>query len=278
MKKEMFIKNRDNKEISVIFFSSPISNAPLLIDVHGGGFISGHHFDDEKLCAEIYGKTHFNVATIDYRYAPEVTYPKATEDCYDIFTALLNNHTIDFSRDKVFLMGHSAGANVVAGISILCRDNNKIAGQILNYPFLDGNIKSQRRPHIKYSMSAMQTRYFVNKYMPEKDRRKESLASPINMENITAKKIPPTLINVCGFDSLRIDGLKYYELLKRNEIAVELKNYANALHGFIEIVSNGSIDKKKWINPKLINTQKQLYSDAVNDICDYLIKHAKSCY
>lgn len=83
--KEIFAKGRDGNKISILYYESMNKNAPLLIDIHGGGFVGGHHFDDRELCLHFYSELGINVASIEYRYAPEVFFPKATYDCFDAF-------------------------------------------------------------------------------------------------------------------------------------------------------------------------------------------------
>lgn len=271
-KKEFFVKSRDGVDIGVLWFGTSVPNAPLLIDIHGGGFVGGHHYDDKNLCERFSKELNINVASIEYRYAPSVTYPKASEDCYDALVGLYTNKELDFDRKKMFLMGHSAGGNLAAGLAYLCGKDYPVMGLVLNYPFLDIAINPRKRKHIKYSIPAFIIKHFNDKYFPNIEQRSDFLASPVYISKKEAKFIPPTFISTCQYDSLRSDGIEFFNKLKGFGNEVKHIDYEGAFHGFIETVSNNSIDKNKWLSKKQKQGQRKLYERAFTDICKFITK------
>lgn len=90
---------------------------PVLLYVHGGGFTGGSKQGDyypqsATAWAARNGMVGIN---IDYRLAPQNTFPAASEDLASALTWVRENvaeHGGD--PDRIVLWGHSAGANVVA--------------------------------------------------------------------------------------------------------------------------------------------------------------------
>lgn len=270
--KELFYDRRDGGEVSTLLYTSHKPNSPLLIDVHGGGFVSGHHYSDDSLCSYLNKKLDINVASIEYRYAPKVEYPFATYDCLDALIGLCKDKSLNFNRDNIFLMGHSAGANITAGLCILLEGQINIRGQILNYPFLDAHIDPSNRTQYRFSIPPFNMKILNKKYYPDKDTRKEPLASPVYMTKSQSRSIPDSLIITCSMDSLREDALKYADILKKAGTFVEHIEYEEGVHGFIEMVAAKKIKRVWWLGKSLINKQYGLYSDAIDKICDFIIE------
>lgn len=95
-----------------------VSDAPILVYVHGGAYASG----ERDINAEMYG----NVLTwfarhgmlgvnATYRLAPEVEWPSGAEDMREV-VEWVKAHAAEHGGDpeRIFLMGHSAGATHVA--------------------------------------------------------------------------------------------------------------------------------------------------------------------
>ena len=272
--KEIFTPRRDGGTVGVLYYAAGKPNAPLLIDVHGGGFVSGHHYSDDNLSALLRDRASVNVASVEYRYAPEAVCPTATEDCMDALAGLCADASLDFDRERIFLIGHSAGGNVVAGMSILAAGKRKIRGQILDYPFLDAWIDPRKRPHIRYSIPAFYMKRFNDRYYPDKAKRAEALASPVYMSAAQAKETPPTLVLTCSMDSLRDDGIRYAALLNESGAQAEHIEIQDAVHGLTEMVASGGIDDCWWLGKKRIARQRELFERAVGGICAFIEKES----
>jgi acetyl esterase len=267
---ERIFRRRDGGEVSVLFYPSRKPASPLLVDIHGGGFVSEHHYSDDRLCSFLNNRLDINVASIEYRYVPKVSYPDSTYDCFDAVRGLIDDTDINFNRNRIFLMGHSAGANIAAGLSILLGKSINIRGQILNYPFLDAYIDPETRPRHRYSIPPFNIKFLNNKYFPDKDSRKDPVASPVYMTTEQAKNIPDSIVISCSMDSLRQDAERYVSVLKEAGVFVEHIEYEDAVHGFIEMVAAEKINRVWWLGKTLINKQKDLYANSIDRICDFI--------
>ena len=93
-------------------------NLPIIINYHGGGFISPllpgleHSLWQE---ARTFGAIVF---AVDYRVAPEHKFPAAVNDSYNAFKWIAQ-HGREWGGDtsRIALLGNSAGANLVAVIA-----------------------------------------------------------------------------------------------------------------------------------------------------------------
>jgi acetyl esterase/lipase len=90
--------------------------APLVMFVHGGGW----RYGSKNTAASRWLPTHlpqrgYAYATIDYRLVPAATVEQQAEDVAHALRVLLDRATsLGIDRTKVVLMGHSAGAHLVA--------------------------------------------------------------------------------------------------------------------------------------------------------------------
>ena len=64
------------------------SAAPLLIYLHGGGFVLGGLDSHDDVCAEICDAAGIEVVAVDYRLAPEHPFPAAFEDGWAVLQEL----------------------------------------------------------------------------------------------------------------------------------------------------------------------------------------------
>lgn len=89
-------------------------NLPIAVFFHGGGFVNG----DKKDYANVpsYLSQHGIVAVnVNYRLAPKVTWPAESQDVAAV-VAFLKKNAKQYGGDpkRIVLIGHSAGANIVA--------------------------------------------------------------------------------------------------------------------------------------------------------------------
>ena len=223
----------------LIFNPSHAQNLPILINYHGGGFISPllqgiEHslWQEAKTYAAI-------VFAIDYRVAPENKFPAAVNDSYNAFKWIAENGS-EFGGDtsRIALIGNSAGANLVAVVTQKAKKDgisNKIKLQIMNGLPIDCSPQNMETS-ASYQENAkgyMQTKaacYFaIETYAPGEYKNPE--VSPILTEDL--KDLPPAVIINAEFDPLRDDGDLYAAKLRRFGVKVWDKCFAGQIHCLI---------------------------------------------
>ena len=85
-------------------------SAPLLVMIHGGGFVFGSRRDISKTKIEFFKSHGIHVAVIDYRLLPESTFIETLSDVEDALT-WLHAHIKETGLQvtRLFVMGFSAG-------------------------------------------------------------------------------------------------------------------------------------------------------------------------
>lgn len=103
---------------------------PLVIFVHGGGWISNDKYADmgymKKTVAEIVS-SGFALASIDYRLATQAAFPALIQDCNRAASFLYDNaNKYGLDRTRFAVMGFSAGGHL-ASLMGLSKNNNVAA-------------------------------------------------------------------------------------------------------------------------------------------------------
>ena len=117
----------------------PMERAPVLVYVHGGGYRTGDRDLNPLVYANIptYFARHGLLAmSATYRLAPQATWPSGAEDMGALVAWVRENAVrLGGDPDRVFLMGHSAGATHVATYAFDPRfqppDGHGLAGIVL---------------------------------------------------------------------------------------------------------------------------------------------------
>ena len=92
------------------------ANAPLMVYLHGGGFVLGGLDSHDDVCAELCDGAGIEVIAVDYRLAPEHPFPAAFEDGWAVLTAVARTHA------NIIIGGDSAGGNLAAALALKARD------------------------------------------------------------------------------------------------------------------------------------------------------------
>src|SRR5215813_271937 len=117
--------------------AKPGERFPVLLWLHGGGFVIGSLDTHDSACRALSAQADCIVVAVDYRLAPESKFPAAVEDCHAALRWLaLHGSEIGADVKRIAVGGDSAGGNLAAVLSILSRDEGypPIALQLLIYP------------------------------------------------------------------------------------------------------------------------------------------------
>jgi arylformamidase len=105
-----------------VYVADPVEPAsPVMVWVHGGGLRMGDKASSKDLASKpeyFTSKLGFVLVSVNYRLIPEGLYPTNVQDVADAL-AWVENNIADFGGDpqQIFLLGHSAGAQLVAQVS-----------------------------------------------------------------------------------------------------------------------------------------------------------------
>lgn len=211
---------------------------PVVVNFHGGGWVSGDPFQSEWWCAGIAAATGAVVVSVQYRLAPEFRYPAGPEDCY-AGTAWVAEHAVELGVDpaRLAVMGDSAGGNLAAVVSLMARDRGApaIALQVLIYPSVEllDAFPSEDENADAPCLTKGDLDNVPRLYLTDRERDgAQPYASPLRGD---ATGLPPALVQTAQYDPLRDQGRAYAEHLEAAGVSVRSTNYADAVHGYISL-------------------------------------------
>ena len=228
---------RDGHQIGVKIYhpmnATGKKKLPLLFVTHGGGWIQGTFITEESwLLYPIFTNFEFVVVNVDFRLAPEHTYPTYVEDCWDALRwAAGQAEQLGADSSKIFLGGSSAGACLAAVMAQMASNANmQIGGVVLNVPVTCHPRWFPRETYEYTSYVQCAGTMLTGEEMfqvwdmacPDSARGKEVKASPLLGE---VKGLPPHLVFVAGQDPLRDEGIAYVEKLERAGVKVKSHIY-----------------------------------------------------
>jgi len=108
---------------------------PVIVNVHGGGWVYGNKEHYQYYCMRLAGYG-FAVVNFSYRLAPDSKFPASLEDT-DLVMRWVHKNAENYGLDlnKLFMLGDSAGAHLL-GLYTNARTNPKYASR-LNFALSD---------------------------------------------------------------------------------------------------------------------------------------------
>jgi len=192
--------------------------APLVVFFYGGGWRNGSKADYEFIASAM-TDAGIAVAIPDYRLFPDVSFPAFVEDGAAALAWLVENaRDYGIDTNRIFVMGHSAGAHIAACIALdptYLRANGLERSTITGFIGLSG----------PYDFLPIESGYLLDVF-PASTREQ---SQPINLVSAAA---PPTLLIHGTSDStVRIaNSRKLERRLHAAGVPVEFRAYNGASH------------------------------------------------
>lgn len=208
---------------------------PVAMYFHGGGFHSGTLDMYDATCRDIARGSATVVVAVDYRLAPEFTFPIPLEDCYAA-TAWTAENAATWGADgsRLAVVGGSAGGNLAGAVALMARDKNgpRIAHQVLLFPAAgyDETSPSMVAFAEGYWLTADTVTYCWENYIPELADRTHPYASLIDAPDLSG--LPSALVITAECDPLRDVGEVYAQKLADAGVSTRLSRYYGMIHGF----------------------------------------------
>lgn len=211
--------------------------APIIMEVHGGGWVGGNLDIDNYRCIALASSTPAIVVSVDYRLCRPggIHFPTPLMDCHAALL-WLHEHGEELGGDpeRIGLHGTSAGANLCEGLTLYVRDHGgpKISLVVLNCPplYIQNTYSKQQYP--QFALASPNKRESGEAiYLGGQDGTLPSYyAFPGHCTDLTG--LPPHYIIVGEYDTLRDDGIMYATALLQTGIPCELQVAPRVGHGF----------------------------------------------
>lgn len=201
------------------------AGAPLLVYLHGGGFVLGGLDSHDDVCAEICDGGRIEVVAVDYRLAPEHPFPAAFEDCWAALKAIASTNA------EVIVGGDSAGGNLAAALAIKARDDQapRLKGQVLIYPGLGGDMTTGSYVAQAHApgLSTSDVQYYRDTYRGGGSK----FAEPLRETDY--RGLPPAFLVAAALDPLHDDCLDYARRLGAAGVPAMVRDEPLLVHAFL---------------------------------------------
>jgi len=198
------------------------------------GSLSGY----DTLCRLICVQSDCIIVSVGYHLAPEHKFSLAIDDAYGAFLWVLQ-HAENFGGDEnnIAISGDSAGGSLAAVVTILARDQgiSNIKCQVLIYPATASHAHSSS--HLAFANGYFLERdtvlWFQESYIVSDKDSEDFRYAPLIAKELT--HLPPTLIIVSGYATLRDEGVAYADRLTASGVDVSLQEYPGMFYPFVSL-------------------------------------------
>ena len=205
---------------------SSTDKLPVIIDIHGGGWMYGDKGLNENYCRALASRGYV-VFDINYRLVPDVD---VNEQIKDVMSALkwigenINNYPCD--SDNIMLTGDSAGGMLASYASVLLQSEE--LRNIFDTDSADINLTALV---LTSPVSYMNDGGWFSAYTKPlwgKNYKNSKTYDFMDFDEILpfANEMPPTYLITSSGDTLaQKQTIRLYNLLKKNGVSCELANY-----------------------------------------------------
>ena len=239
-----------NVDIKVVRPEKSVGSLPVILYIHGAGWVFGNSHTHDRLIRELATEAHAAVVFPEYSRSPEAKYPTALEEIYATLEWIANNAASqNFDSDRITVAGDSVGGNMTAAITLLAKDRKgpKIAKQLLFYPVTDANFDTESYHEFAegYFLTREGMKWFWDQYTTDEHQRNEITASPLRASLDDLKGLPEALVITAQADVLRDEGEAYANKLREAGVPVTQARFQGVVHDFVMLNVLSETNAKK---------------------------------
>lgn len=216
-----------------------VGELPVIFYIHGGGWVMGDFDTHQRLVSELAVRANAAVVFPIYTPSPEAKYPQPIKELFAALEYVAENgqkHHLDTNR--LVVAGDSVGGNMAAVMALMAKEKGfrpKIDFQLLLYPVTSADFENDS--YKKFANGPWLTKkameWFWDAYAPDKKKRLEIHASPLNAEIEQLTGLPKTLIISDENDVLRDEGEAYGFKLDEAGVEVAVVRFNGTIHDFM---------------------------------------------
>ncbi|WP_370412403.1 alpha/beta hydrolase fold domain-containing protein [Streptomyces fradiae] len=222
---------------------------PLLYYLHGGAMVMGNAWSVlPTVLREWAEPLGLAVLSVEYRLAPEASYPAAVEDAYAglVWAA---GHAAELGVDpgRFVIGGKSAGGGLAAALALLNRDRGgpPVLGQMLLSPMLDDRMDTYSAHQMSgvdvWDLTSHTTAWQAHLGALYGAPDTPPYAAPARATDLTG--LPPAYVEVGSAEMFRDEGVAYANGLWRAGSQAELHVWPGACHGFDGLARHAALTR-----------------------------------
>jgi acetyl esterase/lipase len=208
---------------------------PGFVFFHGGGLVAGSIETHDRVAAALAVTTGCRLVSVDYRLAPEHTFPAAVDDAIAAVDYVARHAaSLGIDAGRLVVGGDSAGATLA---TIVCQHalqtgHPAIALQCLICPVLDCAEPSLSRETFADDLliSRATLDADLGDYLPDGADRADPRVSPLRAPSLAG--LPPAIIHTAEYDPVRDEGNAYAERLASAGVPVDHTCHDGMVHNF----------------------------------------------
>jgi acetyl esterase len=221
-----------------LFVPDGADEGPLLLYFHGGGWVIGDIETHEGFCTSFANQIGLRLLAINYRLAPEATFPAAHHDClFAARWAAASADELGAPIEAIAVAGDSAGANMAAFVASELRRSSgtDVVAQLLFYPVTDltRQAPSYRLFGEGHLLDASDMEWFSDHYFSDRGDRGDPRVSILHRSDLS--DMPPTVLMTCSHDPLRDEGRAFAARLVKAGVHTVFREARGHVHGIVSM-------------------------------------------
>jgi acetyl esterase len=218
---------------------APATGLPAYLYFHGGGYMVYSVATSDAACRHLANAARCIVVSLDYRLAPEVSFPAPVDDCYATL-AWLEANAVSLGADprRLAIGGDSCGGTLATVIARLSRDRDgpRALQIIMQGPLLE---LAPLAPAFESRISL--TSFMRDSYLRDPAAARDPRASPQLAADLSG--LPPHFILIGEFDVLKAQSVAYVARLRAAGVTAEIREFPGMIHNFTCML--GALDAAK---------------------------------
>ena len=209
-----------------------VRSLPIIVDIHGGGWIYGDKNLNEYYCLELAHKGYV-VFNVSYRLVPDVTVIEQIQDCLAAMCYINDNYSGYTNNSNMLITGDSAGGMLASYVAAIM--NSEELQETFNAEYYANGIQPSALL-LTSPVAFMKSGGYFSVYtsvMWGDDRKDETLSGLMDIDKILEKStIPPAYLITSEGDALaRKQTHKLYDLLQEKGIESEIVDFGDDENG-----------------------------------------------
>ena len=244
-----------------------IGKLPVIVSVHGGGWVYGDKDRYQYYCMNLAGRG-FAVVNFSYRLAPEYKFPASLEDTNKVFTWVLEQgEKFGMDTEQIFAVGDSAGAHILSLYMDICTNAEYEKYYKIQIPHnlrVYGIALNCGQYHMGEEEMDDLTVKLMEEYLPGKGTPQE--LELLCADNYITEKFPPTYIMTAEEDFLRRQAPLLYRKLQEKNVPCELHEYRSDTEEKLQHVFHLNIraEKAKQCNDDECNFFRKIIEEQIS--------------
>ncbi|GAA0689795.1 alpha/beta hydrolase [Streptomyces malaysiensis subsp. malaysiensis] len=224
---------------------------PALYHIHGGGMTVGDNRTGVPEMLDLAQELRLSVVSVEYRLAPGTRHPGPVEDCYAglVWTA---EHAAELGidRERVIVVGGSAGGGLAAAVALLARDRGgpALLGQVLMCPMIDDRNDTPSARQMTgvgvWDRAANEAGWTALLGAARGTDDVSPYAAPARAADLSG--LPPAFVDVASAETFRDEDVDYARRIWQAGGEAELHVWTGGFHGFDSMAPQAAISRDAW--------------------------------